>query len=171
MKIIVINGQGGAGKDTFVEKCQEVNPNVVNLSMVGAIRFMVKELGWDGVKDERGRRFLSDIKDALARYNDQPFQLVLKQVRMVTEQKPNTIFFIHAREPEDIDRWVKDHGAKTLLITRPDVKGDWDNHADANVYNYDYDYHYSNDDGIGRLTEDAEKFIKFIDRLEWESHI
>lgn len=179
MKIIIINGAGGAGKDSFVESAiryaeKEGNLFIRNLSCVTLVKAMAYDLGWNGKKDEKGRRFLSDIKDALERYNDAPFQDVLQHIINFLSRKEadpdHTIIFIHVREPKDIARWVKETDAKTLLIRRAGIET-FNNHADQNVYDYDYDFTYVNDGSLDKLEQDAIDFIKWIDAKSWESHL
>ena len=68
MKIIVINGTGGAGKDTFVDvlksKSYVKDYFIYNYSTIDRIKTIAEQCGWDGKKDEKGRQLLSDLKDA-----------------------------------------------------------------------------------------------------------
>lgn len=176
MKIIVINGVGGVGKDEFVRQAKSELEHIYNFSMVDEVKRLARRIGWEGNKTEKDRKFLSDLKDALEDYNNLPFNSVLDSIRITLDGyaqmgMPTTdlIFFIHCREPKDIDKWVKDYGAQTLLIRREDEKIDWGNHADASVYDYDYHYVYVNDGDLGRLKKDAVRFIEFIRRLKWIS--
>lgn len=61
-KVIVINGMGGVGKSTFISLCHEIDPRVIETSTVDFVKEIALQAGWDGVKDEDGRRFLSDLK-------------------------------------------------------------------------------------------------------------
>lgn len=74
-QIFVINGSGGVGKDTFVELVSvELNDKlkrfhtVVNFSSVDKVKEIAREIGWDGRKTEKDRKFLSDLK-SLTIYN------------------------------------------------------------------------------------------------------
>lgn len=71
--IIVINGRGGVGKDTlcdFVKEKYDDTYGVQNISSITRIKEIAKDIGWDGNKDEKGRKFLSDLKKALTEYGD-----------------------------------------------------------------------------------------------------
>ena len=51
-KIVVINGSGGVGKDTFVEFCSEF-AKVKNISSVDKVKEAAKVLvNWNGEADE-----------------------------------------------------------------------------------------------------------------------
>lgn len=180
MKIIVINGRGGVGKDSFIEGCRDGQKDwereIFSISSVDYVKDMAKDIGWDGIKNDKGRRFLSDLKDALSRYNDGPFRDVIKEIQYILwnykekeKSTKNLIFFVHAREPEEIERWVRDYGAKTLLIRRPSVERSHNNHADDNVDNYDYDYTYHNVYDLETLKTGAKEFIKWIKQKPWYS--
>lgn len=169
MKIIVINGSGGVGKDTFVSFAAKGDYKVYNFSCVDKIKKLALKIGWNGEKDNRGRRLLSDLKDALDKYDDVSFKSVIEQIKKI-DKLDKALIFVHARQPEDIQRWVNETNAKTLLIRRAGVER-YFNHADLNVYNYDYDYVYSNDKDIEQFEEEAIEFANWIGPKDWESHL
>ena len=71
-KIVIINGSGGVGKDTFVDFCKEFT-NVRNISSVDKVKEAAKILvNWNGEKDEKSRKLLSDLKRISVEYNDYP---------------------------------------------------------------------------------------------------
>lgn len=75
-EIVVINGSGGVGKDTFVQFCGEYAP-IMNISSVDKVKEAAKVLaGWNGEKDEKSRKFLSDLKELGIEYNDAPFKYI-----------------------------------------------------------------------------------------------
>lgn len=170
MKIIIINGSGGSGKSTFVAAAREHNPNVFEFSMVDIIKKIALNVGWDGVKDNKGRRLLSDLKDALDRYCDKTFQYVMEDIKWIYKNNPDAIIFVHVREPNDISRWVRETNARTLLIRRPGIE-QYSNHADCNVFYYDYDYEYENRKELEQFKQDAIDFVDWIEEKNWQSHI
>lgn len=187
MKIIVINGLAQSGKDTFVKACRnwanerEINEpkkniNVYNISSVDFVKDIAKKAGWDGVKDERGRKLLSDLKDCLTEYDDIPFKQMLKLINFYLsgaegfkKSTKNMVFFLHSREPEEISRWAKDYNALTLFIQRPGYKTNYSNHADRLVDCYNYDYTYWNVNSLEGLEKDAISFIERILAEDWYS--
>lgn len=177
MKIICVNGYARSGKDTFCEYAFVNRGLVYNHSTIDIVKKIAVDIGWDGVKDEKGRKFLSDLKDCLTEYNDLPTQCVLRQIRtklsivLDEENHDDTIFLVQMREPEEIKRWKEDYGARALLIQRPSFGGDWGNHADDDVLLGEYDYKLDNN---GSLKEWEDKTIEFIDMIRkenWESHV
>ena len=165
--IIIINGRGGVGKDTFVKFCME-SPLITfieNMSTIEPIKGVATMLGWDQEKTPEARKFLSDLKDLSSEFNDFPYQFVIKRLkdrlRLFEDFGIDKfIIFIHSREPEEIARFVKDLGAKTLLIKR-NTNEVYLNHADLKVENYRYDYTIENN---GILEEFRDKAIDFVYR-------
>ncbi len=144
---IVINGQGGVGKDTLCELAEE-NFSIYNVSSITPIKEIAKRFGWSGSKDDKSRKFLADLKALSVEYNDFP-TLGLKERYSEFLSGDAQIMFIHIREPEEIAKFVSatEGEAKTLLIrggerVRLSAYG---NAADDCVENYYYDYYYTND--------------------------
>lgn len=178
MKIIVINGQGKVGKDSFVDYCKENNAYVQNLSTIDPIKALATKIGWNGQKTDRDRRFLSDLKDLTSKYNDYPYIQTIKAIEDLVWDyhyynlpTKNMIIFLHCREPEDIDVWKRFHGARTLLIRRRDVEEKHGNHADDNVFDMVYDYTIYNEGSLLDLKKEAEKFMKKVLDEEWQSRV
>lgn len=171
-KIIIINGQGGVGKDEFVKMCQRFKKNFIfNFSTVDLVKDIAKKLGWKGEKTPEARKFLSDLKDLLSDspWGDLPLEDIKKKIRIEEDgceqfgiDTDRMIFFIHAREPKNIEKMVKELGAKTLLIRRAAVEQKWSNHADDDVFNYDYDYVIDNDGTLEDLQRSAKDFINLL---------
>lgn len=171
MKIVVINGSGGVGKDEFVKTCQRIRPNAIrNISIIGAVKTQARYFDWHGEKTDKARRFLSDLKDAWERYNDGPYDIIkwrIDAIKNLTQLKShstdNLIIFVHAREPNDIERFVKDYNAFTLLIRRPNVERTHGNHADDCVEEWTYDMIYENTGSLEDMEEEARMVLNYID--------
>lgn len=155
--IVVINGTGGSGKDTFVEFVSKYT-SVVNFSSVDKVKEVARVAGWDGGKTDKDRKFLADLKVLTTEYNDMPFMSMCEKVAEFRENDAE-VMFLHIREPENIERAVNAFGAKTLLVKRVGLENITSNYSDANVDNYDYDYRIENDTLEG-LEEQAVLFIE-----------
>lgn len=162
--IIIINGTGGSGKDTFVEFVSKYT-SVVNFSSVDKVKEVATVGGYDGGKTEKDRKFLSDLKALLEEYNDMPFRSMAEVVDKFRETDEE-ILFLHIREPENIERAVNEFDAETLLVKRVGLENITSNYSDANVDNYDYDYRVEND----TLEELEEQAILFIEKLRGKGH-
>lgn len=153
--VYVINGVGGSGKSTFVSILSELHPSIKEISTVDKVKEVAKLAGWDGEKDDRGRRFLADIKDAMDAYDN----LSWKNVDKVIEADPYHIYFINARSDYDIDYFKQRWNARTVLIERPGTPLIFSNHADAGVMGYDYDVSICNDGNLENLRNQAIQFL------------
>ena len=159
--IVVINGSGGVGKDSFVNCLKEFNLKILNISTIDRIKEIVEELApcYSYGKSEKYRRFLSDLKDAFTTFNDLPYEDCRKKI----DNNDFDIAFIHCREPKEIQKFVDRMGATTLLITNDNVPHIETNHADSEVYNFNYKYKIDNS---GTLEELKEKAIEFYNKLK-----
>lgn len=157
-KIVIINGTGGAGKDTFVTFCSEIE-KVLNISTVDKVKEAAKILvGWNGEKDEISRKLLVDLKKISIDYNDAPTKYVLEMAEQFKKSE-NNLMFIHIREIDEIEKTKKLLNAKTLLITNPRVKLITSNNSDGKVNEYTYDYYIENDKTLEDLKNKAIKFV------------
>lgn len=158
-QIIIINGSGGVGKDTFVEYCSNYS-NVKNISSVDKVKEAAKVLtGWDGVtKDDKIRKLLVDLKQLGIEYNDAPFKYIIESAEEFNLSKEE-LMFVHIREIEEINKVKKAIKAKTMLVTNKNVPLITTNESDKNVQNYIYDYYIRNDGTKEELEQIAKNFV------------
>lgn len=157
-RVVIMNGMGGSGKDTFVEMCGK-HTSIVNISSVDKVKEAAKTLvGWNGDKDEKSRKLLVDLKRLSIEYNDYPTKYILDEYEKF-KQSDNNILFVHIREISEIEKLKSLLSAETVLIVNPRVPDITSNESDANVAKYTYDYTIEN---AGTLDELEEKAIEFI---------
>lgn len=157
--IVIINGTGGAGKDTFVSFCADF-VKVFNVSSVDKVKEAANILvGWNGEKDEKSRKLLVDLKRLGIEYNDAPTKYV-KSMADNFKNSDNDLMFVHIRESEEIEKTKKMLNAKTLLITNPRVQTITSNDSDGKVNEYNYDYYILNDGTLEDLKNKANKFVE-----------
>lgn len=157
-KVFIINGSGGVGKDTFCEYVGHY-AKVKVISSIDLVKDYASKMGWNGSKTPRDRKFLSDLKDLLTKYNDYPFRDICQKVLWFKEDD-NEFLFIHIREPEEIDRAKKEFNAHTILMVNDNVKGIYSNHADARVLEYNYDIVIDNSGTLKDLEIIAKDFVE-----------
>lgn len=162
-KVFIVNGSGGVGKDTFCGFVGEYI-HILTVSSITPIKAVAKLLGWDGTKDEKSRKFLSDLKDVCTEYNDLPMDYLRFAHNMFIEgtediSRGAMVLFIHIREPKEIERAVKEFNAKTILIKSNRVPAVQGNHADENVMDYHYDFVINNNGTLDDLRKTAENFV------------
>lgn len=157
-KIFIINGVGGSGKDTFVDfiinNCKKY---IINVTSSDEIKRVAKILGWNCKKDEKGRKFLSELMQLVRDYNDGIFNYWCEFIG--NNSNKNNILFLHVREPNEIIKYVKKFNCKTILVERQNIKVP-DNISDKGVMDYNYDIIIENSLGLKNLEELAIKFIK-----------
>lgn len=171
MKVIVINGYPRAGKDTFVKFCQDVlgTFRCRNLSTIDCIKKNARYFGYLGEKTPEARRFLAKLKDITSEYNDFSYKYIKKQLYYIQDQESphcKIVVFIHCREPKEIDRFVKDYNAITVLVKNKRVKDEYSNEADANVEDYRYDVTILNNTTLDNLKLSAKAFIDYLKEKE-----
>lgn len=157
-KVFIINGSGGVGKDTFCEYVGHY-AKVKVISSIDLVKDYASKMGWNGSKTPRDRKFLSDLKDLLTKYNDYPFRDICQKVLRFKEDD-NEFLFIHIREPEEIDRAKREFNAHTILMVNDNVKGIYSNHADARVLEYNYDIVIDNSGTLKDLDIIAKDFVE-----------
>lgn len=158
-KIIVINGSGGVGKDTFVEFCSEF-AKVKNISSVDKVKEAAEILvGWNGEKDDKSRKLLVDLKQLSIAYNDYPITYIKNEADDFLANPEQQIMFVHIREISEIKKVKEILKAKTLLITSSRVEKILTNQSDANVDQYEYDIYMTNDGTLEELKEKAKQFV------------
>ena len=152
--VIVINGSGGVGKDTLCDLAAK-HLKIENISTITPIKEIAAQCGWDGSKDDKSRRFLSDLKKLSADYNDFPTNWALARYHKFL-LSDDDILFVHIREPEEIAKFVRatDGAALTLLVRGGERarRAAYGNVSDDCVEDYSYDYYFMND----KCIEDAE---------------
>lgn len=169
-KIIIINGPGAAGKSTFVKYCKEIHYLTAEYSTVDLVKEAATLCGWDGTKDLKNRKFLSDLKDLLTEWNDVPFNATLDFIKKTLDMwdvegfdQKDAVIFIHCREPHEIKRFEDEVGAVSLFIDNPNLeRTTYGNHADDDVRNYNYTYTILNNGTLDDLKEKARIFIEKI---------
>jgi guanylate kinase len=164
--VYVLNGSGGCGKDTFVELCNKCTDNTIwHLSTITPIKWAAELLGWSGEKDEKSRKFLSDLKKLCTEAFDTSYSYIENWLGEAENDDVQYIF-IDCREPKEIERLCKSFGAKSIYIDaskrNPIIIS---NHSDANVMNYNYDYYIDNNGTLEQFENNAKEFIQKGDEL------
>ena len=167
---IVINGAGGVGKDTLCNMAKS-EFRVDNISSISPIKRIAKMCGWNGKKDDKSRKFLSDLKLLCVEYNDYPTEWAYKKYKDFLDGDDD-IMFVHIREPEEISKFVKktDGKAKTLLVRGGErmKKSLYGNVSDDSVENYNYDYYFTNDKSLDEAKSEFLSLLKDIMEKDFE---
>ncbi len=161
---IVINGAGGVGKDTLCELAAK-HFKVKNISSITPIKDIAAQCGWDGTKDNKARKFLSDLKRICVEYNDYPTVWAKgKYDEFILSD--DDVMFVHIREPEEIQKFVDITAGEALTLL---VRGGkrmsnekYGNVSDDGVENYSYDYYFLNENTLDEAEIEFTELIKGI---------
>ncbi len=164
--IIVINGKGGAGKDTLCAAAAR-RYRAENISSIDPIKAIAARYGWKGETDDRSRKFLSDLKRAFVEYNDLPNRWLEERCREFAAGE-GEILFVHIREGDQIAAFLRRAPIRclTLLVRSSRTKEVYGNASDDGAENYPYDYVYENDRPLGEAEEDFLTFLREVFRRE-----
>ena len=160
--VIIINGKGGAGKDTICSIVSE-HFDCMSVSSITPIKDIATKHGWSGEKDNKSRRFLADLKKAFSQYNDLPTNYLMEMYASFIEDPKKEIMFAHIREAAEISHFASKIPTPliTLYIDRPGL-GRYDNESDDNAENFAYNFTYINDKPLEELASDFMRFFKTI---------
>lgn len=168
--IIIINGAPRSGKDTFCELTTEIigKPYCKTISSIDFVKEIAQECGWNGEKNLKSRKFLSDLKDLLTEWDNVPFKKTCEIIRQHEfhlsqfDIEEKGVVFIFSREPEDILKYKNFFNAEVILIRRDCVEEqEQSNHADKEVFNFKYDNTIWNNGTLEDLEIQVNGFLNF----------
>ena len=108
-------------------------------------------------KDEKGRKFLADLKD-LADKNYDFTHNYCKEIFI--HQNIRNFIFIDMRSNYDIEWAVNNYKANAVFVERDVSKNkEYNNHADKEVENYNYQYYIKNSNSKEDLRAAANLFL------------
>ena len=181
MIVLIINGAPRAGKDTFIELVAEViGEPVAVYSSIDWVKEQAKIMGWDGVKDTKGRAFCSEIKDACTKYNDRPFTEIMKMYEKAIIPPYNRMpyFCTNIREPAEITKledhcaersiscysiWIRNHTAEKNAETLT-------NSGDTQYMNHSYSFQVPNHTTLDDFKNGVEILLSIITQREVNVH-
>ena len=161
--IVVLNGSGGVGKDEFV-KAMGQYVKIYNYSTIDTYKKIAKDcFNWNGIKDEKGRRLLSDLKIAAIRYNNAPIEELKEVYNDVNKCCLADVFVCMCRDIEEIEKIKSEfYNVKIALVTNDNVPPILSNVADKNVLEAKYDVIIDNSGSLEQLSASAYTFLDEI---------
>lgn len=174
MVVFILNGAPRTGKDTFINLLEETSKmQVVRYSSIDWIKDLAKKTGWDGIKDAKGRTFLSELKNAYTKYADIPFQKIKQHIEEC--QNSAEYFCTNIREPSEIVKlqlWCDKKGipCHSLWIRRKSAEQKaldegFLSTGDTQYLNHNYDYIIDNNETLECFKHDVEVFIGHLNKL------
>ncbi|MBO5969833.1 MAG: hypothetical protein J6S14_15175 [Clostridia bacterium] len=183
MKIILISGKAGSGKDEAAKIAKRVlekeyGKRALITHFGGPVKFVAKEFfDWDEEKDEEGRNLLQwigekgreyyptlwvdIIAELLNAFYEEWDYVILADTRYVSE--------IHGMQPNGTDRWTSPvtNARMECQTPRREMTEEQKNHiSETNLDTYDFDWYINNDDTIETLEENVRIFLRNIVKEE-----
>lgn len=171
--LILINGESGAGKDTFVEFCKsslhaQYSPTipVANIHRSDEAKAFLTTLGWDGTRTPKVRKLLADLVE----FGEETGHNSVQLYRTVWAFTAGIIFY-HSRDTKAIEEAKRFYSSNnsvavhTVLVKRDEnrspEKDRW------GIQDYTYDTVIDNNGGLNDLYWHASEFAeKCYDMLE-----
>lgn len=181
-KLVITNGTGGSGKDTFCKFAADYlgeRYNTIRYSYVDFARQMLAEAGIDtNAKTDKDRELLAGLNHLLERHDDIPFKDCCQFINDMLFKSDETadydyisrdiadVIFLDVRSPEIINRFKSTYD-NIITVLVDNGKTNTATEEDSRVYNYNYDSVISNTRDMDYLKRQARNFVdKFI--LKWD---
>lgn len=171
LHLFVLNGSAHSGKNSFSDfVCKNLQDKhrwaTADVSSVDKVKEAAILLGWDEVKDETGRKFLSDLKDLSTKSFNGPMKYMRNRIKDFQVLHGGGCIFLHIRESSEIYAFLQEFPkAKTIIMKREGLHIP-NNHADQNVENYTYDITVYNNEGLPELRDKARLFSEQLAKGE-----
>lgn len=158
-KIIITNGSGGCGKDTFAKIARKYI-RVIKYSSIDFFK-QIGILGRMGLeKGEPERKLLYNLKQAFIEYNDLPTILCSEKIEKFLMETQDGILIIDIREPNEIKKLIAKYPEIiSVLILNKNTPMILSNSGDANVFDYNYDYIIDNSYNLDTLEQSIKTFL------------
>lgn len=173
LHLVIINGYGGAGKDTFVEMCRNyatennLSVPVYNTHHSDLAKIALKVMGWNGEKDFSSREVLKKLTS----YGDRTgktmthITAMLEMLASDMGDEDKAIIFYHAREHAFIESLTERAERMRIPTTRLLIKREGKNEEPLAWYDIKDEYFdviVHNNDSLDTLRVSAEKFMRMV---------
>lgn len=170
---IGITGLAGSGKNTLADVIDlEV---YIQVSFAHTLKTVCKDyLGWDGQKDEKGRKLLQTIGMALREYNPDTWINLLENNLYYYREDKYHFIYTDVRFKNETD-YIRNNGGIIIRVVRPSLElSDMHNHvSEAGQADIKEDYTVINDGTIDDLRKKVFNVIKQEQdkrKAIWDSH-
>lgn len=175
MKIVCISGKAEHGKDltaTIIkEKLESKGSKVLIIRYADLLKYIAKQyFGWDGNKDEKGRTLLQYLGTEIVRTRKPEYWVnFVKEFIKLFEDEWEYILIPDSRFPNEMDCWKIDGWDITALRV---IRLGYENHltpeqrqhpSEIALDDYNFDYYLKSEDGIGNLSKEVDKFLKYLE--------
>ena len=163
IKIVILNGNPAAGKNTFAEIIEGFYPVIDHISYVDFTRNMLDKMRVDySGKTAKDRQLIEAVNDALEKHSDIPFIDICSFTDKAKKTHNDGILFVDIRKPENIQRFCKEFPETVTVFVEDGKPISNVTFSDSVVRNMDYDYIINNTGSVDDLKEKARQFVKEI---------
>ena len=118
MNLIGLSGIARSGKDTTADYLVS-KYGFKKMALADYIKEVAELAGWDGLKDERGRRYLQHLGDVMREYSPNIMLTHLEsRIRICTERYSQAGIVISDVRLETEIKWLKIMGGSSWLVLR-----------------------------------------------------
>lgn len=171
--INIINGAPRAGKDTFaslvIEEIKLVGQcKTSHFSSIDPIRNALQEYELiSKAKTPANRQILAEVGEVVERVANVRSEYCISKIRATMKVCNNSVFFIHIREPEVIERikrakLVWQHQFRTIYVESEYADKEFSNSVDAGTEAYEYDHVVQNNGTINDLRDKARDYARTL---------
>lgn len=174
MVVFLLSGKAGSGKDTFAEFVSDyatlVGKKCLRIAYADSVKDIAYQLGWDGKKDERGRKLLQVIGTEAGRAYCPTIWIdkAIEKLRIAQESGVDIVCITDCRYPNEIERmkaldWIVGK-VVSVRIERPGAgAGENANHiSETSLDDWQFDYTVQND---GWLLSYREKIFNLLEEV------
>ena len=172
LKIIGFSGKARYGKTTCANICEKIlNQKYPELKcgvypLAATLKEQAKKLGWDGAKDDKGRRLLQELSWPIKHYfGDEIYAKWL--IQKANEDEVNIVLCDDVRMLAEVNYFTENEDPVFVRIERPGFESDLTEEqkndiSETQLDNYDFKYYLINDGDLNDLKKKLEKLIELI---------
>ena len=121
MKIIMLSGKAGSGKDTFYKLSLPGNFDCERFAFADYLKDVARSVGWDGTKEEKGRQLLIDLGSIVRKYNPNFWvDIVIENIKFTALDFlfDGVSIITDWRYQNEYDRMVEAFGSENVITVR-----------------------------------------------------
>ena len=177
MKVILISGKAGHGKDAFAaflkEKLEAAEKTVLIIKFGDAVKWLAQKfLGWDGNKDDKGRSFLQQFATDAMRIQYPTYWADIVSKFIAAEHKWDYVLIPDWRFENEFETiYTYNDNVITVRVNRFDSDGklyynpNMRNHqlthiSECELDEFNFEYIVENRNDLTALKDSADLFIK-----------
>ena len=177
MKIIMISGKMRHGKDTcaqFIkEELERMDKRILIIHYADYLKFILKQyFGWDGEKNEEGRKLLQIVGTDLIRARQPDFWVdIVAKFLLVTHDQWDYVLIPDTRFPNEITKMKMMFGIQNTFSLRVDrvdfvpeeaTKEQLAHPSETALDGYEFDNYIFNTGDLNALREKIQTYVKTL---------